>query len=93
MIQDPDAEWSVGVSDMEVVDEGDEDDPLVGRGWSVPGPSSGPSTRLVDRALSDAGLSLLIQRPSRGGTSSQLPPFNDDTSTRLRTRSTSGRGR
>ena len=90
--QDPDADVSVGVSDMEVVDEGDED-PLVARGWSVPGPSSGPSTRLVDRALSDAGLYPTDTRPSRGGTSSQLPPFNDDTPTRPRTRSTSGRGR
>ena len=73
---------------MEVVDEGDEDDTLVARGWSVPGPSSGPSTRLVDRALSDAGLypTSTDTRPSRGSTSSQLPPFNNDTPTRPRTK-------
>jgi F-box and WD-40 domain protein CDC4 len=87
---DPDA-VSVGVSDMEVVDEGeDDDDLLLARSWNAPGSSAGPSTRLVDRALSDAGLYPADTRSLRG---SQLPPFNEETPTRPRTRSTSGRGR
>ena len=91
---DLDADVSVGVSDMEVVDEvEDEDDPSLARAWNAPGPSAGPSTRLVDRALSDAGLYPADTRPSRGGGSSQIPSFNEDTPTRPRTRSTSGRGR
>ena len=89
---DADAEISAGVSDMEVVDEGDdEDDPLLARAWNAPGPSVGPSTRLVDRALSDAGLYHSDAR--RGGGSGQIPPFDEETPTRPRTRSTSGRGR
>lgn len=80
-----------GLSDMDVlVDEDREEASNVRAPWSQGG-SAGPSSRLVDRALTEAGLYNIDTRSSR-----VIPPINgEDLSTRpnLSRGSSNGRGR
>lgn len=79
-------------SDMEGIEENEEDaESSYPRSWAA-GPVAGPS-RLVDRALNDAGLFLNASRSSGSGLS-QFPPANDETPSKQgSSKPAGGRGR
>lgn len=78
------------VSDMDVADEVTEDiDSLHGRPWNM-GQPAGPSTRLVDRALTDAGLFHPEGRATRTVSQLFLPT---EENTRQGSKSSSSRSR